>query len=271
MVNQANRSLRHRMPVVFGPTPGPRQGPDGQGFDYADAPRTTAGVSFLTDAASLERLLPPSCRLDGPPVVTIEHTEMRELAWLAGRGYSMLGVKFPVVFSGVHDQARGPFLAVLWENRPEPIISGREELGFAKLYCELPRPRVLDGAHHWSAIWEGHEFIRLSIRNLVPASPPSVVARPDGVLHHRYVPHLGQPGQAEIEQIVMSPAGTTVRTVEYHTGAPSIEFVRSTWEQLPTMSHIINVLAELPLVEMQTGWIAETRGASDLAGQRALI
>jgi hypothetical protein len=28
-----DRHKRHRMPVVFGPTTGPRQGPDGQTYD----------------------------------------------------------------------------------------------------------------------------------------------------------------------------------------------------------------------------------------------
>ncbi|MGX1352019.1 hypothetical protein AB7M49_005628 [Bradyrhizobium elkanii] len=36
------------------------------------------------------------------------------------------------------------------------------------------------------------------------------------------------------------------------------------------MYHIINALADLPIKEMRAGWLAETRGASDLSNQRPL-
>jgi hypothetical protein len=262
---------RHRMPVVFGPSTGPRQGPEGRGYDYSDAPRTTAGISFLTEAGALQALLPPGCDLDGEPVVTVEHTELRELEWLAGRAYSMLGVRFPVVFEGKTDRVRGPFLCVLWENRPEPIISGREELGFAKLYCELPTPRVVRSEHVWVAAWDNHVFATLTLSGLKDASPAAPAVRVDGMLHHRYLPRLGEPGFAEVEQMVISPASAKMRIVSYREGTPSLEFVRSSWEQLPTMHSIVNTLADLPIVEMKTGWLAETRGGGDLSDQRPLV
>jgi hypothetical protein len=258
------------MPVGFGPTVGPRQGPASELYDYSHSPRTVAGVTFATDGDAIQRLLPPGCTVDGEPLVTVEWSELRELEWLAGRSYSMLGVKFPVVYRGKREQARGPFLSVLWENRPEPIISGREELGFAKLFCQLPEPRILNGRHVWSASWDGHVFMRLELVDLVDSPVPAPVAKTDGTLHHRYLPRLGEPGHAEVEQMVISPSGATVRTVSYRTGTPSLTFVPSTWEQLPTMFHIVNALAELPLIEMRDGWLAETRGASDLTDQREL-
>jgi hypothetical protein len=265
-----HRGKRHRMPVVFGPSTGPRQGPGGEGYDYSDAPRTTVAVSFLTQAEALQALLPPGCQLDGEPVVTVEHTELRELEWLAGRGYSMLGVKFPVVFQGKNDHVRGPFLSVLWENRPEPIISGREELGFAKLYCELPTPRVIRDDKIWVAAWDNHIFATLTLTGLKDASPSAPAVPIDGMLHYRYLPRLGEPGHAEVEQMVMSPAGAKMQILSYQEGTPSIDFVRSTWEQLPTMYNIVNTLADLPILEMRSGWLAETKGGGDLSDQRVI-
>jgi Acetoacetate decarboxylase (ADC) len=105
------------MPVVFGPTAGPRQAPDGSRFDYSQARRETASVSFLTDGAVLSRYLPARCTLAGEPVVTVEHSTLFDLEWLAGRGYSLLNVKYPVEYRG-DERASGPFLSVLWENLP---------------------------------------------------------------------------------------------------------------------------------------------------------
>lgn len=263
---------RRRMPVVFGPTSGPRQGANLERYDYSDAPRTTASVSFLTDVAKLEPLLPPHCLLDGEPVVTVEHAELRDLEWLAGRSYSLLGVKFPVVYQGPTERARGSFLSVLWENRPEAIISGREELGYAKLYCELPAPRILRGRRHYSASWDGHEFIRMTFDELAEGEPP----RPPtsdfaGVLHHRYFPGVSTGASADIEQMVLTPAaGVQTKYDRVLRGRGRVEFVHSEWEQLPTMFHIVNKLNELPVLEWRGASIIESRGTKDLSDQRAL-
>ena len=39
---------------------------------------------------------------------------------------------------GEQDSVDGDLLLILWGNRADPIITGREDLGYAKLYCELP-------------------------------------------------------------------------------------------------------------------------------------
>lgn len=261
---------RYRMPTVFGPSAGPRQGRDGAGFDMSHAPRTTTTVSFLTDADRLARLLPARCTLDGEPVVTVEHSVLHELEWLAGRGYSLLGVKFPVRYDGPGESLRGPFLSVLWENRVEPILTGREELGYPKVYCELPPARVLRGERHLAASWEGHTFIEMQVGELQDAAPPAPSGA-DGILLHRYFPAV-EPEQApSVDEMVMSPLGASpTRCKTYRRGTGCVEFVRSTWEQLPTMFHIVNALHELPVVRMLGGSVSETVGAKDLSDTRVL-
>ncbi|MHA3794329.1 acetoacetate decarboxylase family protein [Rhizorhabdus wittichii] len=269
---ETDQNRRYRMPVVFGPTCGPRQGPDGGRYDYADAPRTTAAISFLTRRDALLDLMPPHCRPDDDPVVTVEHVELRALEWLAGRSYSLLSVKVPVVYEGPEEQVRGAFLPVLWENRAEPIISGREELGFAKLFCDLPPPRVLAGKREYSALWDGHGFIRMEFDDLAEGPPPGPPP-PDfaGVLHHRYFPAVSREGVADVEQMVLTPAGgAAIRYDRIWRGQGRVTFVRSSWEQLPTMFHIVNRLAELPVVEWRGASIIESRGTKDLSDQRVL-
>jgi hypothetical protein len=134
------------MPVVFGPGLGPRQGEEGRKFTSPDSHKTiTRSVSFLTNRAQLEELLPERFAVRGEPVVTVFASYMTEIEWLAGRGYNVLGVTIPVSFTGKVDRAVGSFLAVLWENLTDPILTGREELGFAKIYCDLPEPRIHRG------------------------------------------------------------------------------------------------------------------------------
>jgi hypothetical protein len=269
-MDHAEQQMRFRMPVVFGPSPGPRQGPNGERFDMREAARTTATVSYLTDEKRLARLLPPGCEIDGEPVVTVEHCVLHRLEWLAGRSYSLIGVKFPVRHHGDGGTVRGPFLSVLWENRVEPILTGREELGYPKLYCDLPAARELQGTRHLEASIDGHTFIRMQLTDAAPSDPPSS-SKADGVLLHRYLPGLEPGDPPAMNRMVMSPfAASPMRFVGFWRCKGSVAFIRSSWEQLPTSSHIVNALADLPIVEPRGATLAETVGAADLADTRYL-
>lgn len=267
---QGEVNQRYRMPVEYGPSCGPRRGPGGITFDLRDAPRATASVSFLTDRAKLERLLPPRCALDGEPIVTVEHTTLRELQWLAGRSYSLISVGFVVRYVGPNETARGLFRSVLWENRPEPILTGREELGVPKLYSELPEPRIFEGNRHYSAIWDGHEFIRLTLTGLEPATQPPALPL-DGTLYRRFMPAITPGASPSIDEMTLTPSGGfQSRTQVFLSGRGDVDFVRSTWEQLPTMYQVVNGLADLPVLETRGGTYLEALGNKDLGDTRLL-
>ena len=84
--------------------------------------KTLISASFLTDGSALERHIPERFTLAGEPVVTIEFHYMTDIDWLAGRGYTMIHVWWPVMFNGARDRIVGRFLAVMWENLADPII-----------------------------------------------------------------------------------------------------------------------------------------------------
>jgi acetoacetate decarboxylase len=128
----------YRMPVHFGPSPGPRERPEG-GRPDPDVARETlrVSVSFRTRAEALNAILPPGFALDGEPVARLEASYMSGIPWLAGRGYNTFGVTIPAVWEG-DETVAGDLVAVLFENLADPIITGREELGWNKLWCELP-------------------------------------------------------------------------------------------------------------------------------------
>ncbi len=269
------RDKMYRMPTHFGPLMGPRQGPDGCKFECEDNPKNTSiSVSFLSNAAQLEALLPDCFELGDRPVVTVYATYMKEIEWLAGRGYNILGVTFPAVFKGKKDCVRGPFLSVLWENLCDPIITGREELGFSKIYCELPEPRITRGEAQGVAGWLGFNFLDISVTNLAPPSgkPASATgAKADGTLHYKYMPRTGEWGTEDIAYPVITPAAGGHRKVEEHlTGDGRIAWHRARWEDLPTMYNIVNALADLEVVEYLGGSLTRTIGGKDLSDQRIL-
>lgn len=264
----------YRMPSHFGPRTGPRRGPDGQRFDCVDSPRSSAyTLSFLTDARLLEAMLPPRFQLEGEPVVSVSYTYMTEIEWLAGRGYNTLGLSFPARFEGERDRVSGSFLTVLWENLADPIITGREELGFSKIYCELPPPRVNGGSHHLRASWLGFTFFEMTLRDLKPQAPPASPAsgNSSGILHYKYMPRTGDWGQADAAYAVLTPAHTpNRRLLEHYAGAGEVKFQQARWQDMPTQYNIVNAFAALPLLEYRGASLSKTIGGKDLSDQRIL-
>ena len=172
----------YRMPTHFGPATGPRKGPQSQGLrlDQRSPKNTALTVSFLSKREQMQKLLPPGFTVAGEPVVSVTMTYMTEIPWLAGRGYNTLGVSFPVEFTGKQDRARGTFLLILWENLTDPIITGREELGFSKLYAELPPARMFADTARVTASWLEFPFLEMEIKGLDASktAPPAPASAP---------------------------------------------------------------------------------------------
>lgn len=272
----------YRMPTHFGPLMGPRQGPDGRKFECINNPKVTSiSVSFLTNADQLEALLPDCFELGEKPIVTLGANYIKEIEWLAGRGYNLLGVKFPAVFKGEKDHVEGSFLSVLWENLTDPIITGREELGFSKIYCELPEPRITGTEAQGVAGWLGFNFLDISLTNLAPKSDNAKPAQGSGgkkdsniqggTLHYKYMPKTGEWGTEDFAYPVLTPAtGGSRKVTEHLTGDGTITWNKARWEDLPTMYNIINTLADLEVKEYLGGTLTRAVGGKDISDQRIL-
>lgn len=272
----------YRMPTHFGPATGPRKGPDRKAFDWTNAPKSTAmSVSFLGKREQMQKLLPPGFAVNGEPVVTVTMTYMTEIPWLAGRGYNTLGVSFPVAFHGKQDKAAGTFLLILWENLTDPIITGREELGFSKLYAELPPARMFGDTARVTASWLEFPFLDLELTGLtqveVPARPAAAPAAPApggelrGQMHYKYMPRTGEWGKADASYAVITPAGnSSQRTLEMWRGKGTVKFHRARWEDMPTQFMVVNGFADLDIVEFRGATITKSVGGKDLSDQRII-
>ncbi len=278
---QFDKNEMYRMPTHFGPSTGPRRGPNGEKFENVDAPKNTSiSVSFLTKGEQLETMLPPGFSLRGEPVVTVSATYIKEIPWLAGRGYNTLGVSFPVEFQGEVERARGSLLLVLWENLTDPIITGREELGFAKIYAELPEPRLYNGNAHLTASWMGFKFLDMHVSGLTEIDVPDGATRgrerdDDGALlgtmHYKYFPRTGEWGTADVAYPVITPGGHSSSRIEgLWRGDGSVTFHEARWEDMPTQYQVVNAFANLEVLEFRGATMRKAVGAGDLSYQRRL-
>jgi Acetoacetate decarboxylase (ADC) len=257
------------MPTCFGPFPGPRQRPDGGRWEVASR-RTTIWVAYRADPVRLAALLPAGFEVDAGPV-SVEVAHLEGVGWLAGRGYSMVSVYWPVRFRGRRDDVRGRFCAVMWENLADPIISGREEVGHPKLYAEIPDIRLdLEvGTAAVSATWDGLRFLDLAVRDLIEAPATTVEQQP--LLYLKYVPRTGEWGTADACYVTLTPAESAAgRVLRRWDGLGSVAFHSATFEQLPTLFHVVNALAGLQPLEIVGAGVQETVGGGDCRDQRIL-
>lgn len=268
-------NARYRMPTHFGPSLGPRQGVDGRRYACVDGPQDiVAQATFSADPSQLEQLLPPGFVLREPYTINFNFNYIKDVEWLAGRGYNTFGVSIPVSFLGQQETLHGDLLLVIWENSADCIITGREDLGVAKIYSEIPEPQVIGNDVICRASWDGFEFASLQLSNLnevaldtLPEEPPL-----DGAFHYKYIPKTGSPGEADAEYAVLLPnhwPNIKLEQVRIADTA-SIHFQPSTWEQLPTMVHIVNILSSLSLGEcVDASWL-KSQGGKDLSDMRII-
>lgn len=258
------------MPVHFGPMPGPRESPDGGRF-APDTERRTVRVvvPFRSEAASLEAILPSSYRLDGDPVARFEAGYMTGIPWLAGRGYNTFGLTIPARWEG-QESVTGDFVAVLFENLADPVISGREELGWNKLWCDLPAVEQCAGSATCRAAWQGFQFARISVSGLERVDPAAAgPVRPK--LGYKYIPRTGRWGEEDVAYATVSPVEAEApRLLELWCGRGEVELAPGRWEDLPTLFRVVGGLAALPRLEILTASVGVSVGSGDLYETRRL-
>jgi acetoacetate decarboxylase len=146
------------------------QNKEGKKFDWSNAEAHLTGVVYDVGREELNALLPEGYEVDPEceqPTVLFEVMNLRNLPWLAGRGYNTWGVYAGnVKCTRVSPPVIASYQLVLFESFTDPIVTGREELGFCKMYADLPDPKIENGNFVHTASWFGTEFMRLEVPNL---------------------------------------------------------------------------------------------------------
>lgn len=259
---------RYRMPTVFGPAPGPRQHPSGRMWTLEESGTMQSDwmrVAYRTDADKLARLLPPGFELRGEPVLSVSCAWFNNLYWLAGRGYGILSLDFPVTYRGKDEVIEGSFCPVIWEGRPDAIMTGREELGFPKMFAHFT-PLDWDrnsGNASCSVGWMDHYFCDVRLSGLVEESNPTKILPGSGggpQLYYKYMPRTSPGGceGADVEYVTTgAPKGSSAANIvmddfQYRrwTGTGEVSWHRATFEQLPLTAHVVNAIADLTIGEV---------------------
>lgn len=251
----------YMMPAHFGPR---YTGEKSSGW-YRDV--TMMVVAYRTDREKLAAHLPAPFAVAEDAVVTVAYARNKQVDWLAGRGYNLLAVNASVVYQGEQDQLTGSYTLVMWENLTDPILRGRELHGIPKIYADISDHHIIGDDWHCSASHFGNAIVDMAIGNLTALSAEEIAAGReaqqgvDNPMGWRYLPAIGGFGAAGVNEATTFPSDTVY--TEAMLGEGAVHWNQLSWEQNPTQFHIVNALADLPVLDYLPALV--TRGSANLA------
>lgn len=254
----------YQMPVHFGPCCGPRQDQSGSRF-FAYGPQESEQHTLIyeTDPAAVTPYLPQGFSLR-QPYIFITHKMHRNLPWLAGHGYNVVTCNVPVTYIGNEETIHGRYQLAIWENHADPIVAGREQLGYSKLFASIEDLHTFRGVSSAALSSWGFRFLELRFdRNVLPENSAlleKLLADPEneGLLHYKYFPRTGDGfSQADVAYVTLTPSEfippvdlPPVPTTERSLCSGSLIWHTPVWEDMPTQYHVVQGMASLPVLRV---------------------
>lgn len=281
---QKNKNEMYMMPANFGPCASPRRREDGKRF-IGDGPIKSnryLAVAALEDPEQVEALLPEGMSLIAPfMIVGIDY--LTEIPWLGKKQYALLIVNFPVCLRSDEGPMYGQFMSAIWENHVDPIITGREQLGFAKVFCEISDP-VVDGSKVTITASEyGNKFFELTFdSSKIPQNPvvfdAVMKSKSDGMFHYKHMTHSAAPySGTDADYIVLTPAEFDIPSgyevqpmneMKITPGYGDFKINALSWAESPAHHHKIQALSEIKLRGCIGGVHMKSESVNDIFNQR---
>jgi hypothetical protein len=244
----------------------------------------TASIKFKTSRTFLQNLFPTkSFSFKSPGTVafaSLSQTSLESMEWLGGSGYNHFGLYIHGVEFKQQDGStiNGTYLPLLFESLADPIVSGREELGMPKLFCDLDVQRQKN-EYTVRAGWQGSTFGVMDLLDLkeVDATAEAGVMGgegDDGILTYKYIPAVGERGKADAAYTVFIPHAQEAKAVPsrvekaVEARKSNIAFNSRSQADLPTLHHIVAKLEQIPIYEIISAKVVSGTGVPDASSAR---
>jgi acetoacetate decarboxylase len=168
----------------------------------------------------------------------------------------------------------------MFEDLTDSIISGREELGFPKLFSDIDVQRQ-EQSYSATTRWRDTVWGEITLTGLEEQKDKptkNLESIDQGLLVHRYMPSVGKdakgtPGAeyavfvdlVEESQIVPTKIKRVLKATQ-----GDIQIVEKGWKELPTLHHIVSRLAEIPVYDVIEAKVVEGEGVMDMSTARRI-
>ncbi len=244
-------------PAHFGPAPITPV------LHYGDL--TSVYINYLTDKDVVATMLPPGFEPADIPIVTVWAQYCREVSFMAGQGYNIVGVNFAAVWNGKKETLDGAFSAVLWENDFIPIMVGRDHLGAPKIWGDIPDLQMKpDNSRRFFCSERGMPLVEGTVTDLVPLSEAELTdveaSFQDGNWFcWKYISHANQK-QADLSCPTALKSQSKLNAA--WTAQGTHQFYLPKWEEAPLSAHVMAGLGKLKVKEYTDSFICQ--GENDL-------
>jgi hypothetical protein len=239
------------MPFAFGPMPGSAKQAGAQNQDMTF---TTASIKVKTSRTVLQNLLPIGSTawkfksFGSVAFCSFVHTAVDGTDRLS---FLIHGV----VNAGPGDKSTsGDYMPVQFENSADAIIFDREVLGVPSVYSDIGIDRG-ETKYSIRAGWRGSTWGTFELSDLQSdreAKQSDTVDSEGSIL----VEHQGD-GGCTTYQLLSAFEGKPVVTRTWIAGKTTLALDSASREKLPTLHHIIERLAEIPVTEIVTAKVTE--------------
>ncbi len=216
-------------------------------LEYGDC--TGVSVTYETDREALSRYVPEGFEITVPYLI-ISFVGSRQINWMGGGYYNLVDVSVPVKYIGNNEGLVGAYSLVIWEDKTEPILGGREGNGMPKVFGNIEELRMLNGVYSTNVSYYGRTFLDMEIRGVREATAAETDARNAYkdfyAFGWRYIPNCAGKDGAAVSHATCYPQRSTVSKLWF--GEGKIQWTKLAFEQHPTQAHIISALADLPIV-----------------------
>jgi len=215
-------------------------------------------ISYLTDFDALASLLPPGFSPTETPTIQVNYTTSLDIDYMAGRGYSLVGVDALCRFDGEVDHLEGYFGFVLWMNKFLPMVMGREIMGAAKIMGDVEL-RNFNDRKCFSFSEEGSLLLEGEIWDMKELTKDQITARLAAGgnkqwLGWKYMPNVTSDGP-HISCPTFLPTKRVVNRV--WTAEGKLKYHETPWENAPLSGPIINNLMKMPIIKYLGAYVQQ--------------
>lgn len=242
-------NTKYDMPTAFGPsifTP-TTHAPDIQ----------LISTSFVTTPEAIESIMPRHLEKAESNIVYINRLRYRGIDYLAGRGYE----EFIVGVNGRHEVdgnvIEAPYLFVEWVNDVPAVLSGREAMGYPKMYADIPELVESDGRIRFQASEYGTKFLDGEVRNLKRLPDSALPKVNAAVSEFNFTWKYIQGTQGEIDADYLTLTRMKWDYKEAYIGEGESRWLVSSFEETPAAHATVKAMADFPVLEWKPAFYAK--------------
>lgn len=248
----------YSMPIYFGAST-VQQDLNGNQSLFQPADLEMAAISFEVNREPLEEILPEGFTLI-EPIMTLQFCQLTNIGWLAGNGYNLLNMIIPVKFDGEEDHIEGDFVLAMLENHADPIIAGRDAMGYNKIFSNMPNLKRYENTLTATASSWDFEFLKITLNLDEDPSDlkkmQELSERSQGALNIKFIPGTGNNfDEPDVNYPVFNPkVWNKPEDYKWELKVPNVNMCSGTvqfnmpeWKDMPTYYPLGKFLAGLEI------------------------